>query len=302
MDVYQIRSKKYKAIYKGFNDMVVASWYAPRGRPFFLGHAKEFLHFLEDRKVFNIRKVRPIDLMNYDKYLHTRRKFNGTGGLSPYSIRNQWCCIRKMFKYLLQADEIKFMPIIPIFHLKTAESRKIPTANEIKQIYAVCETKRDRALLSAAYGCGLRKSEINRLNIKDIAIHKRLLIIRNSKGGQHREVPMSNVVVQDFKNYLRQIQPTKETKSHLETPFFITKTGSRWQSDSLYKRFKILLHRTENKRLINKRVSLHSLRHAIATHLMNNGAELEFVQGFLGHSHVNSSHWYSKKRKSTYDF
>jgi site-specific recombinase XerD len=78
---------------------------------------------------------------------------------------------------------------------------------------------------------------------------------------------------------------------------FFVKKGKRMTGQALNLRFKTLLSRTNDAELILKDLTLHCLRHSIATHLLDKGANIEFVQTFLGHSDINASHIYARKRK-----
>ena len=69
------------------------------------------------------------------------------------------------------------------------------------------------------------------------------------------------------------------------------------RGEALNDRIKKLVQKTQDPRIIAKKVSLHTMRHSIATHLMDNGADISFVQEFLGHALIDTSHLYAKRRK-----
>lgn len=80
-------------------------------------------------------------------------------------------------------------------------------------------------------------------------------------------------------------------------PFFLNNTGTRAGGEFLSKLLKALIERTQNPSILRKEITLHCLRHSIATHLLDHGAAMEFVQEFLGHTTMDTSMLYSKRRK-----
>ena len=215
-------------------------------------------------------------------------------------IRHHLFSMRLFFDYLLETGEIQSSPArLPKFQIGKANERNICTVEEILQLYAACETKRDKALLSIAYGCGLRRTEIQNLNTTDVLLHKGMLIVREGKGNKSRTVPLSNNVIKDLKEYLIYERAKYFLQNNFEdTPaFFINNTGTRMLGDKLNGRLKELILKTNNAKLIRKEITLHCLRHSIATHLIDKGASIEFVQQLLGHAEIDTAHLYSKRRK-----
>jgi site-specific recombinase XerD len=190
---------------------------------------------------------------------------------------------------------------LPKFNFAEHKQREIATSEEIKELYAACQTKRDKALLSVAYGCGLRRSELVRLNVADINLHKGVLTVVKGKNGKSRIIPLSDKVIADIKEYL-----IYERHNYLnmgirsqdsELAFLINNVGTRKQGLAMNIRLKGLIKRTKNKDLMQKGLTLHCLRHSIATHLIDKGMNIMFVQKFLGHSLIDTAHLYSKRRK-----
>lgn len=125
----------------------------------------------------------------------------------------------------------------------------------------------------------------------------RLLVVKKGKNSKSRRVPMSDSVITDLKAYLFERHRYIRSKQEESDSFLIGEWGRRLTGESIYKTFKSIVERTQNIQLIKKKICLHSLRHSIATHLLDNGANIEFVQRFLGHSGIDMAHHYSKRRK-----
>jgi len=289
----------FEKIYKEFYQSVVIKGYSPKMKePYFPVFIREFLFFLEKKGILNISKVSAKDILDYHNYLKERPNQRKCGGLSESIIRQHLHAMRMFFDYLLDTNMIASTPIrLPKFTWGIYKERNIATFEEIKEIYKACLTKKDKAILSLAYGCGLRRSEIQNLNTSDIMIHKGVLIVRDGKGGKNRTIPLANSTISDLKDYIIYERPYY-FKSNQNCPsFFVNKFGCRLSGSKINERLKEIIGFTNNEPLIQKNLTLHCLRHSIATHLSDNGANIEFIQKLLGHSEIDTSQLYAKKRK-----
>lgn len=254
-------------------------------------YQQEFLHYLEQQDFdFNWSQT-PVN--NYLEYLKTRRNTRRGGGLSNHSINNHMYMLSKFSEYLfkvhgktlpvaLQMLEIPFQPDLVLS--KTA----------ISQLYmATGESplgSRDRAMLSIFYGCGLRRSEGERLDVEDIMLEKEALVVKKSKNGKGRIVPLSHGVKHHLADYLSYGRPQLQ-KEPTEQAFFLNRSGDRIKGGNLYLRFKKLLCDSDLPEYCLK-AGLHTLRHSIATHLLEGGMKIEDVSLFLGHSSLESTQRY----------
>jgi integrase/recombinase XerD len=162
-----------------------------------------------------------------------------------------------------------------------------------------CRTKLEAALLSIAYGCGLRRSEISQLDTGDVLLQKGLVLVRDGKYGKSRTVPITDEGIRILREYLINERPALFPNQITDsTPaFFVNGNGNRIRGEKLNDILKEIITRTGNAVIMGKEITLHCLRHSIATHLLDNGADIEFVQEFLGHSEIDTSHHYAKLRK-----
>jgi len=147
---------------------------------------------------------------------------------------------------------------------------------------------KERVILSLFYGCGLRRSEGELLNLKDVSFKSGLLYIRKGKGGKRRAVPMSEKVIEDIKIYVEQ-----ERKWTVKSDALVfNKRGNRMSGDSYSRLLKELLKKAE----MTNQITLHSLRHSIASHLLERGLSVEYVRDFLGHKHLESTQIYTHNK------
>jgi integrase/recombinase XerD len=250
----------------------------------------EFIKQLEEKNIYHLQEIEPIHLQQHYEYLTERPNQRRTGGLSSRMINHHIYAIRLFLNYQEQIGNIKENPISGLsFPRPESKQREILTIEEIKQLYEVAETIREKAIIGIFYGCGLRRSEGEALNIKDVSFKSSLLYVRDGKGSKRRVIPVNEKVLNDFRNYLHyeRFAPIRETA------FICNNAGRRMLGDKHNKTVKALIEKAG----IEKEISLHSLRHSIATHLLENGMGVEYVRDFLGHKHLESTQIYTHINK-----
>jgi integrase/recombinase XerD len=192
------------------------------------------------------------------------------------------------FLELTTKEKLTVGKIIIERELKT--ERIIFSQKEIQQLFSSIDVNTpiglmDKAILSLYYGCGLRCKEGVNLEPKEIDFNKGLIYIKPSKNYQSRYVPMSQKVMKDLKEYEDFARPVINPNSNY---LLVRKQKEQVNGHYLNTRLKLLIRKSG----INKNTSLHSLRHSIATHLLQQGMELEYIGDFLGHKRLDSTQIY----------
>jgi len=154
--------------------------------------------------------------------------------------------------------------------------------DEVKSILEAPTNLKHRAMLSLIYACGLRRSELLNLTLKDILSDRNLLFIRQSKGKKDRVVPIGKKLIEMLRDYYKAFKP----KTWLFEGQF---PNTKYSEKSLENVLKQSLSRAK----INKKVSLHWLRHSYATHLLESGTDLRYIQELLGHSSSRTTEIYT---------
>jgi integrase/recombinase XerD len=227
-----------------------------------------------------------------DHYQYLRQRPNKTrpGNLSDSVVSMHMYSIRLFYDYLEQTGKIRENPMTLISFPKAKYKEKIIlTGEEIKQLYGATDTMKEKAFLALFYGCGLRRSEAEKLNVQDIDAGSGLLYVREGKGKKRRVVPMGEKVKTDLENYINH-ERKHEIKLHYEASLMINGRGTRMTKSTYYKFFGRLLVKSG----IEKPVSIHNLRHTIATHLLESGLEIEQVRSFLGHAELETTQIYTR--------
>lgn len=121
----------------------------------------------------------------------------------------------------------------------------------------------------------------------------------SGKGNKRREVPMSEGVIRDLKDYFIN-ERSEYLKNHnkLEPAFFVNQKGKRMDGECMNDTIKEIVERTNNEEILKKNITLHCLRHSIAEHLIIRGATIEFVRDFLGHADIDTSYLYAIKNRN----
>jgi integrase/recombinase XerD len=257
---------------------------------------KEFSTYLEKEYQRDVFKGLSKEMVtNYIGYVKNRENKRNGQRLSNSTINSQVQSLRKLSEFLHEVYKIN-LPVSHLKRLKDSTQEKATLSQvEIQLLFAVTHSSsreglRDRAILSVFYGCGLRRMEGVGLSLKDLDFRSGLLHVRNGKGGKERLVPMSQEVQFHLRNYVNQGRSMYVKKRKREDRFFVGLGGSGVCGQSLLNRLKELLKKAN---LTDQTIGLHSLRHSIATHLLENGVELEYISQFLGHSSLESTQIYT---------
>ena len=267
-------------------------------------HIREFLYYLESENIENLKDLHPIHIINYYNRLkqRTNNRLNG-GSLSNSYLNKHQQAIKLFCNYLRQSGRLTIA--YPDLNTEKKEENKIEvlTQKEIKSLFEATELlttradfevlqARDKAIIAILYFCGLRRSEATGLNFEDVNLDTLTVHVKQGKGYKERLVPIHKNNVKYLENYMfdSRIQLTKD--SH-EKAFFISMRKTRMSGQSMLLRLKQMQELTDNLTLRTKNLTLHTLRHSIATHLLQNGMDLEQISRFLGHSSLESTQIYT---------
>jgi len=266
---------------------------------------KELFAYMEnlpaDRHGQNINQLTEITKEHINLYYESlkTKKSEQTGELLKNSTLNGIIRNLKLFNHYLEETNQGFLPIDLHYEPKQEAEREIFSQEEIKALYNATDDSilglRDRAILSVYYGCGLRSNEGTSLDLDDILLEKRLVYVRKGKQYKERYVPFVESQQKDFRIYLNECrnQLVKNENSlpadKQEKAFLVNNQGSRIGYSTISKTLKRLLERAG----IEKTTGMHTLRHSIATHLLQSGMNIEDIATFLGHKQISSTQVYT---------
>ncbi|HET6243912.1 MAG: tyrosine-type recombinase/integrase [Bacteroidetes bacterium] len=307
-----LKSSNFKHLEQGFKEWLDILGYAETTVNTLPVHVRELLNYLETiKQITHITQVKPRHISEFIKYLKTRRNNMYGGSLSASHINKSIQSINTFARYLNQTGK-SVIDIITKRMTNDVDERTILTGKEIKTLYEAsfephptfnskAMGQRDRAIIAIFYGCGLRKDEGTKLDITDIDLIKGLVFVRKGKGNKQRYVPIAQKHLEDLRSYIEEgrywylqdnrtawhVKKGMKKENADSLALLLNVEGKRMKSFDA--RFKYLKEKTE----IEKQFSTHSLRHSIATHLLQSGMPIEEIAKFLGHSSLESTQIYT---------
>ncbi len=212
-------------------------------------------------------------------------------GLSSTSLQRELSAIRSFFNFLLKNQLTDNNPGQYIKAPK--KTRKLPKTLDVDQIKSLLEAGtnstieiRDLAMFELFYSSGIRLSELAQLNLTDIDLTDKSLMVRSGKGGKSRMLPIGSKAVAAINTWLEhRIKSVTST----ETALFISTRGTRLGQRSIELRLKQWC----KKKGIAEHIHPHMLRHSFATHLLESSQDLRAVQELLGHSNISTTQIYT---------
>jgi integrase/recombinase XerD len=277
-------SKNYQEILEEVALYLQAVGYQKGSQQGIKGGVKAFLFWLESKSIYQLQAIRRSTIKDYQEYLENRPNKVFKGGLSSKMIRDYLWSVSLLLKLQEQQNRLDKNPMSGYVLPKVeSEKRAILTLLEITRLYEACSSLKERCILHVYYGLGLRRSEGEALNLKDIDYKNGWLFVRKGKGGKTRNIPLTAAIQSDLKDYVLNHRP----RVH-ETALFLNTLHKRYRGASALKLVKKLIEKAN----IDKKIDLHCLRHSITTHLIQQGMPIEQVRDYLGHAHLESTQNY----------
>lgn len=231
----------------------------------YLGCLKDYLFEADDWQKVDIDIIKNFLLKRQDK------------DYSSSTINLYLCAIKFFYRSVLGLnDSINIRFIRRRKRLPVVLSRE-----EVGRIIEVLKNKKHRLMIALAYGAGLRVSEVTNLKVVDLDFDRGVIYVRRAKGDKDRVTLLPEKLVPELLEFVA----GKDFKDLI----FVSQRGGRLSSRTLQKVFGQALKRA----VINKNASFHSLRHSFATHLLENGTDIRYVQAFLGHQSIKTTQLYT---------
>jgi integrase/recombinase XerD len=267
---------------------------------------KEFLLYIEEQGANSIKDINNSHLQSFIQYLQRRENRVYGAGLKSSTINLYGGFLNKLTSYLRDYKQQHHLTVnIPYQEVEYPE-RQVLSYEEIAELFAATEApvsfnkypkfhaQRNRAMLCVYYCCGLRKSEGMNLEVNDIQADRLIIHVRKGKGDKGRYVPTTAASMQLLREYLNEGRAARLRDSNKQTEcFFISELGTPWKDVSLIAAFRRLVGRCRNAEIQAKQPTLHTLRHSIATHLLQQGMDIVLIQQFLGHKSLDSTQIYT---------
>ena len=246
----------------------------------------QYLMYLGDLDLQNLSDVKSTHVRDYIRVLND-------GGMAPASISRIISSIRTYYRFLSSENILNENPVLLINNPKLP--KKLPDVLSEKEISLIINAiqesskfyQRDKAIIEMLYSCGIRVTELCNLEMSNLFIDEDLLRVMG-KGNKERLLPLgvrSKKYVNEYIKHSRNSHMKKSGSSFV----FVSRNGNQLTRAMI----NIILNKWTQVSGLKKSVSPHKLRHSFATHLLEGGADLRFVQALLGHSDISSTQIYT---------
>ena len=255
---------------------------------------RQFIRWCDERELIDPRSITKPMLERYQRHLYYYRRPNGNP-LAYSSQAAMFSAVKSWFKWMTKENYLPSNPASEVDGIK--QGRKLPevvlSVEEVQTILhsvpvSTVEGLRDRAILEVLYSTGIRRKELCNLVLSDIDTDRRSVFIREGKGRKDRCIPIGERALSWVLRYQEESRPklvTRVTEQHL----FMTSYGEPFTTSALGH----VVRRLLDKAGCEKPGGCHLFRHAMATHMLENGADLRYIQLMLGHSDINTTTVYT---------
>jgi len=247
-------------------------------------YLRYFIQWCDDRGLGQPQEITKPIIERYQRYLFLYRKKNG----EPLSTRSQHVRvvpIRAWFKWLARQNHILYNPAsdIEMPRLERRLPKHILTVDESEAIINQPDTRkptgiRDRAILETLYSTGIRRMELINLKLFDIDNDRGTVMVRQGKGRKDRMIPIGERALKWIEKYQSDVRPELSTPND-EGVLFLTHLSEAFTPNRLTQMVRDYIDAAD----IGKRGSCHLFRHTMATLMLENGADVRFIQAMLGH-------------------
>ncbi|MEJ7831072.1 MAG: tyrosine-type recombinase/integrase [Segetibacter sp.] len=288
----KLQSGEYILLLKSFTEWLQLLNYSALSMPGLASAVNDFLHYQEQSNKPALQQLTATDAGKFIKHLQTKIGERTGKPFSNNHINKHMQSLKLFSRYIRETKRSDIG-----FNLQRLEEQRSKpawlTKQEVQRSYNEIKDDvlgiRDKAMLAVYYGCGLRLNEGASLEVSDINQARKVLHVRKGKHYKERFVPIAEKNFEELKLYIDYARPQLLQNIKHENLFVDANKGRAMNKQSLYVRIKALVRKAG----IKKGVGTHTLRHSIATHLLQSGMKLERIQQFLGHADLDSTQIYT---------
>jgi integrase/recombinase XerD len=276
------------------------AWQAERGYSAHTIEARErtlrvFAAWAAERGLVRVQEITKPILERWQRHLFLYRKADG----EPLAVRSQLAHLHPLkafFRWLARENHILYNPAsdLDLPRIGRRLPRNVMTVAEAEKVLAVPDLSlamgvRDRAMMEVFYSTGIRRAELVHLNLYDIDRERGVMMVREGKGKKDRVVPVGARALAWIDKYLADVRPDLAGGADDGTLFL-----SAYGQPLGVERLAEIVREAVNDSGIGKRGSCHMFRHTMATLMLENGADIRFIQAMLGHADLKSTEIYTQ--------
>lgn len=250
----------------------------------------QFMVYLDNINIIDLKKITHQTILGYQEKVMCETNARETKALK---IR----AVKRLFEYLESTHQLLVNPTEGIVETcrKNRHIGPVLTMDEVKKLLAQPNLSlnthiRDRAIMEVLYCTAIRLNELLCLEIYHADLQDKVLYIRKGKGAKQRVVPLGKQAVIYLREYLHKVRPFYAKKNLKERRMFLLNNGLSMTPQSI----RAMLFKYRVQANIKRSASPHTIRRSCATHLLQNGADIRYIQKLLGHRHLKTTQSYTK--------
>lgn len=234
----------------------------------YIGIFEKFINYYKGRKLLELNEQ---DIENFLQFL-SQKKYSGSYlNQAVNSIKFYYEVVMQMPNRFYRIDRPRKELKLPVVLGKKEVNSLINSTNNIKH----------KCIISLLYSAGLRKSELQNLKIADVDSERMRVHVKGAKGNKDRYTLLSKKLLNDLRAYWKKYRPNEY--------LFEGEQKSKYSATSIDK----IIKRAAKNSGITKNISAHTFRHSFATHLLEDGVDLRYIQSLLGHSNIKTTEKYT---------
>lgn len=269
-----------------------------------------FIDWCEARSIRRPDEVTRAILEAYRQHVFLYRRKTDGAPLSHQTQGKRLISVRAFFQWMARQHRLLYNPASELELPKQQQRlpRHILSVAEVEQVLNACDTAdphgnplglRDRAMLEVLYSTGMRRSELTALRVDDVDFGGGTVFIRLGKGGKDRVVPLGARAMRWVERYryeVRELLQAQSDELQDDGILFLARHGQGMQAKQLSGIVKAAIERAQLERFqdTHPHAACHLLRHACATHMLENGADIRFIQALLGHADLSTTEVYTR--------
>lgn len=266
------KNKNRKEVPDEFTNLLIRKRYSPNTQKTYTSMFQSFINYYYEKEIDDITED---DIRKYQDYLVTKRKI---------SISTQNQAINSIKFYF---EKVKKGEKLDLHIERPFKEKKLPniiSENEVFKLLKVTTNLKHKSIITLLYSSGLRRSELINLRLRDIDYDKRIIFVRGGKGKRDRTTILAENTILVLNKYMK-----------IYKPYY-------WLFEGVNKKqysptsIGAILRNSSRKANLNKVVKPHMLRHSFATHLLEQGVDLRYIQSLLGHSSAKTTEIYTQVR------
>ncbi len=271
-DYSKFKNRKVKHIRKcppEYIDKLQLKRYSESSLKTYVSMFEQFINYYIDKKLIEINEI---DIKNYLKHLLSEGASHSTQNQAINAVKFYYEIVLGLPNRFYYVDRPRKEETLPLVLSKEEISKLIKTVKNIKH----------KAILMTIYSGGLRISELINLKLSDILSDRKLIFIRAAKGKKDRTSVLSDKTLKILRIYYKKYKPNEY--------LFEGQKGGQYSKSSVQK----ILKKAIRLARINKKATVHTLRHSFATHLLEAGTDLRYIQVLLGHNSPKTTERYTR--------